>query len=471
VSGGVTFCTLMPMRAVPFRVVCLLGMNDGDFPRRGHQSDFDLLALPGLSRPGDRSRRDDDRYLMLEAVLAARDKLYVSWVGRNVRDNTEQPASVLVSQLRDYLAAGWDLDLAERTTVHALQPFSRRYFERGGLLTYAGEWRSAHAGQDVPAVVDDALPPFEPEPDIRLKLGELASFLRQPARYFFRRRLGVQFTQQEVIGEDEEPFALDALDRYTLEDTLLDDSGDPEPLDDVRQVLAARAERLAREGVLPIGQVGRRWQQQLVDELVPVRRAWLALGARYPQAAPKLAVALDLDGLLLDDWIDRLRTGGGEHVWLVQVSGKLLDKKGAPRGEKLVLPWLRQLAAGASGAAVTGYLVGRDATLTMAPIAPGDALACLRALAHLWRANLDAPLPVACRTALAHLSGGDPRAVYDPGFETDGEVADACLARLWPEFAALRAAAGWPAVAEALYGPLAAWIAESVTVAAHAEAP
>ena len=125
VSGGVTFCTLMPMRAVPFRVVCLLGMNDGDFPRRARQADFDLLALPGMARPGDRSRRDDDRYLMLEALLAARDKLYISWVGRNVRDNSEQPASVLVSQLRDYLAAGWELDLDahdHRARAAAVQP-------------------------------------------------------------------------------------------------------------------------------------------------------------------------------------------------------------------------------------------------------------------------------------------------------------------------------------------------------------
>ena len=78
-----------------------------------------------MARPGDRSRRDDDRYLMLEALLAARDKLYVSWVGRNVRDNSEQPPSVLVSQLRDYLAAGWDLDLRRadhRAPAAAVQP-------------------------------------------------------------------------------------------------------------------------------------------------------------------------------------------------------------------------------------------------------------------------------------------------------------------------------------------------------------
>jgi exodeoxyribonuclease V gamma subunit len=472
VSGGVTFCTLMPMRAVPFKVVCLLGMNDGDFPRRGHQSDFDLLALPGMARPGDRSRRDDDRYLMLEALLAAREKLYVSWVGRNVRDNTEQPASVLVSQLRDYLKAGWELDLDQRTTVHALQPFSRRYFERGGLLTYAGEWRSAHrafdAGEEAVAG-DDALPPYELDPEYRLKLGELVSFLRQPARYFFRRRLGVDFGSKEVVGEDEEPFSLDALERFFLEDALLDDSGMPEQQAEVRQVLDQRAQRLVREGRLPIGLVGKQWQQQLVEELVPVRRSWLALGARYPAPAPKLAVSLEIDALgagpiLLDDWIDKLRSNEGETVWLMQISSRVLDRKGAPRGDKLIGPWLRQLAAAAGGARITGYLVARDATLQLDPIDPAIAHAALENIVALWRANLDRPLAVACKTALAHLAGGDPREVYDGGFEINGEVDDPCLARLWPEFTVLRAAGDWPRTAEMLYGPLAAWLGDSVTV-------
>jgi len=466
VSGGVTFCTLMPMRAVPFRVVCLLGMNDGDFPRRAQQADFDLLALPGMGRPGDRSRRDDDRYLMLEALLAARDKLYVSWVGRNVRDNTEQPASVLVSQLRDYLEKGWHMDVGAHTTVHALQPFSRRYFERGGLLTYAGEWRSAH--RDAVSEGDGPLPPYELEPEYRLKLGELAGFLRQPARYFFRRRLGVNFGHLEVVGEDEEPFSLDALERYLLEDTLLDDSGTQEARGEVRQVLAARAGRLAREGVLPIGLIGRQWQQQLVDELVPVRSGWLALGARYPQAAPKLAVSLDLQGVLLDDWIDRLRSNDERTVWLMQISSKVLDRKGAPRGDKLIGPWLRQLAAGAMGEAIGGWLVARDGIVEMAPIAQDVARATLENLVRLWRENLDRPLPVACKTALAQLQEGDgrsdPRETYDGGFEIDGEVSDPCLARLWPEFALLRAAGGWPEVAEALYGPLVAWLRDGVTV-------
>jgi exodeoxyribonuclease V gamma subunit len=379
---------------------------------------------------------------------------------------------VLVSQLRDYLANGWDLDLIDRTTVHALQPFSRRYFERGGLLTYAGEWRSAHrtgeSGDEL-ETGDDALPPYELDRDYRLKLGELLSFLRQPARYFFRRRLGVDFGSREVVGEDEEPFSLDALERFFLEDVLLDDSGTPEAQAEVRQVLDARAQRLVREGRLPIGLVGKQWQQQLVEDLLPVRRGWLALGARYPAPAPKLVVSLDIGGILLDDWIDKLRSNDGETVWLMQISSRVLDRKGAPRGDKLVGPWLRQLAAAASGARITGYLVARDATLELPPIDPAIAHAALENIVALWRANLDRPLAVACKTALAHLAGGDPREVYDGGFEINGEVDDPCLARLWPEFAVLRAAGDWPRTAEMLYGPLAAWLRDSVNVTRFGE--
>jgi exodeoxyribonuclease V gamma subunit len=411
-----------------------------------------------MARPGDRSRRDDDRYLMLEALLAARDKIYKSWVGRNVRDNSEQPASVLVSQLRDYLKAGWELDLHATTTEHALQPFSRRYFERGGLLTYAGEWRAAHA--EAIAVGDAVLPPFELEPGYQLKLGELANFLKQPARYFFRRRLSVWFADAEELGQDEEPFALNALERYFLEDSLLDDSGVPEPEDDVRAALSARAERLAREGVLPIGQAGRMWQEDLVAALVPVRTAWLALNARFPDSAPKQAVGLDFDGIRLDDWIDRLRSNGDETAWLMQMSSKVLDKEGQPRGEKLIGPWLRQLAAAACGHPVSGYLVARDAVVAMAPLDAQAAHAQLAALVALWRQNLDQPLPVACKTALALLRDGDARATYDGGFQIGGEVEDLCLARLWPDFAAFSASGEWLETSKALYGPLAQWLAE-----------
>jgi exodeoxyribonuclease V gamma subunit len=457
VSGGVTFCTLMPMRAVPFRVVCLLGMNDGDFPRRASRADFDLLALPGMARPGDRSRRDDDRYLMLEAVLAARDMLYVSWCGRNARDNSEQPPSVLVAQLTDYLKAGWHLDLLDRTTEHALQPFSRRYFEQGGLLTYAAEWRSAHAAAIGPAL-PAGLPPYELDERFRLKLAGLAAFLRQPVKYFFDKRLGVRFADSALVGEDEEPFVLDALDRYFLEDEMLEDDG-AEDEENVRTSLTDRAARLQREGVLPIGVIGDRVRDSLIAALLPVRRAWLQLRGAYPEGAPKLPIGLELNGVILEDWIDGLRADGAAKVWLAQMSSKALDKAGQPRGDKLFVAWLRQLAAAAQGEPVTGLLVARDAVLSM-PAPDGDAArATLADLVALWRRGMDGPLPVASKTALALVSGGDPRETYEHGFDRRGEKDDLCLYRLWPEYADLAAEPDFVATAHALYGPLVDWLA------------
>jgi exodeoxyribonuclease V gamma subunit len=466
VSGGVTFCTLMPMRAVPFRVVCLLGMNDGDFPRRAPKADFDLLAQPGQARPGDRSRRDDDRYLMLEALLAARDKLYISWVGRNVRDNSEQPPSVLVSQLRDYLVNGWNLDRRDlRTTEHALQPFSRRYFEEGGLLTYAREWREAH-GEEMAADDGAELPGYEIDDKFRLKLASLTNFLRQPARFFFRQRLGVMFGESALVGEDEEPFSLNGLERYQLEDEMLGGDAEEEELEQVYDKLNARAEELVRKGVLPIGLVGQQYRYQLVEALAPVRSAWLTLRAHYPLAAPKVALNLVLAGVPLDDWIDQLRSNGNETVWLMQMSSKVTDKQGKPRGDKLIAMWLRQLAVAAAGMPVTGHLVARDAIVTMKPLDQGEAREALRELVCLWRDGMNRPLPTACKTALALAQGGDPRAVYDGGFEASGESDDLCLARLWPDFATLSAHPDFADISEALYGPLANWLEQHITIAA-----
>src|SRR5690606_21120122 len=96
-TGAVTFCTMVPMRSLPFRVVCLLGLDDGAFPRRTPASGFDLIGRH--PRRGDRARRLDDRYLLLETLLSAREALYLSYVGRDPRDNAKLPPSVLLSEV------------------------------------------------------------------------------------------------------------------------------------------------------------------------------------------------------------------------------------------------------------------------------------------------------------------------------------------------------------------------------------
>jgi len=465
VSGGVTFCTLMPMRAVPFKVICLLGMNDGDFPRRSQHVDFDLLALPDMQRPGDRSRRDDDRYLMLEALLSARSKLYISWVGHNIRDNSEQPCSVLVAQLRDYLAAGWQCDLNAMTHHHPLQPFSRHYFEKDGLLTYAKEWRKAHTFAADDSASDAVLPEWPLEPDFKLRIAELARFVKQPVKYFFRERLGVLFSDDQSAGEDEEPFGLDSLEEYALVDSLLSDAGEPEAIGQVSAQLKEKAARLGREGVMPIGLAGQYWQEKLVKELAPIRREWLKLCAAYPLPAEKIPVMLTQEDIHLEDWLDRIQTNGDELVWLTQIASRITSKE-KPRGEKLVDAWIRLLVAAALGHVVTGYLVARDAILIMEPLEPDSSQAILTNLLQLWRTGRNRPLPTACRTALAFIAEGSPWDVYNGGYDNNppAESADLCLARLWPSYAELSAEPEFDGCSRALYQPLKDWLDSKVKV-------
>ena len=468
VSGGVTFCTLLPMRAVPYRVVCLLGMNDGDFPRRTSRADFDLLAVPQLARPGDRSRRDDDRYLMLEAVLSARDTLYVSWSGRSVHDNSDQPPSVLVAQLRDYLRQGWQTDLAQQTTEHPLQPFSRRYFEAGGPKTYAREWRGAHdvALRGVPA---EAAPADAVASKVSLSFGDLERFLRQPVEQFFRHTLKVDFRSAISTADNDEPFSFDGLDSYQLDTFLLADQGPLESLTEIPARLAQRAARLAREGKLPIGHLGTQWQTSRVEELVPVRAAWVALSSRLAASDTKFPVSLQVGSVTLEDWLDGVRKNDSDYLWLTRTASKvttMAKKESVARPEKII-PWfVRQLALSAAGHRIRGFLVGRDAVLELPAIDPAEASATLHTLLMLWQQGMVHPLPTALRTAVALLTGGESvaRLVYDGASyannQSSPEGALPALARLWPDYAALAATPGHAEISAQLYTPLLDWAAK-----------
>ncbi len=456
-ASGITFCSLLPLRSVPFRVVCLLGMNDGAFPADGARVDFDLMALPGMARPGDRARRDDDRYLMLEALLSARQCFSVSWSGRSPRDDSAQPPSVLVGQLRDYLAAGWRAAggdgaalLRERTTEHPLQPFSRRYFERGPLHTHAREWFAAHR----------AAPPASPPPpladagDAALELAELAAFLRNPVRAYFRRSLDVAFDDGADERLDDEPFALDGLARHQALRRLLDDP----------RHLPRGLARLAADAALPWAEPGRRAAAALLAQAQPMLRCWAALTAAPP--APRQALRWTAAGVRLDDWLDGLR--GAPPSWLELTPSRLLER-GRARADRLLGAWLKTLAAAACAQPCGGWLIGADAVLRLPAPRPAAAREQLDVLLAAWRDGQREPLPWALRTALASVAGGDARAAYEGGFgDVPADVAEPCLARVYPDFAALAADGRHAHYAEHLFAPLLAWARDAVEVLEHA---
>jgi len=470
IGGGVTFATLMPMRAIPFRVVALLGMNDGDYPRSRPPLDFDLMGQDW--RPGDRSRREDDRYLFLEAVLSARDHLHISWVGRAIQDDRERPPSVLVAQLRDHVAAGWrlagtgsgegaDTDtgtetdtagapparcealLAALTVQHRLQPFHPDHFSQAPtadprLRSFAHEWRAswlptmaqatseASAQPTAPAgspLAGAALPPWLPEGPLSLR--SLADFLKDPPKAFLRQRLGVVLDQDDELSAEHEPFALDGLQHWQVQNSLIEaqraalDEGRPR-----EAALAQALDRLRRQAVLPPGAFGARAQAELAEPMDALFTTWARLLQAWPERLPDELLHLPgpagphAQALTLDDSLDALRGNGqGRRVRLVLDSGSFLQQvSGASantrqrrwRREALARHWVAHLAAevqrhrGAAEdeasaaddpAGLVTIALSKHGMAVFRPLGVAEARSAWQALLSAYQAGMARPLP------------------------------------------------------------------------------
>jgi exodeoxyribonuclease V gamma subunit len=500
-AGGVTFCTLMPMRAIPFKAVCLLGMNDGDYPRRSPRADFDLMRLTGMSRPGDRSRRDDDRQLMLEALLSARQVLYVSWSGRSVRDNSEQPPSVLVSQLRDEIDLLWGKGMATRlTTVHPLQAFSRTYFEEGsGLQTYAKEWRAAQSTTLVGAVSDREalaekpsrsetaptgasvarLPTLESANGVPvITLTQLTRFLRKPVGAFFRERLQVHLEDERSELHDEELFGLAGLDLYQLIDHELQHVPTELSADTLPAHVQQVVHRLRQAGALPLAGVGKLAAEHLKARLQAMLGAALRERQAYPDAAERLLVDLVHPQVALQDALSDVRVGEGGQMSLHLRASDLANLKSkTPQAhpDKLIDIWLLSLAAAAMDQPLRCVVVGRNAVLRMAEPEPEAARAQLTVLLAVWAEGMRWPLPLPPGVALQWLKDPDnPNALADAYEGSDFKRAekdkDPALARTYLTMEDLLATGQFERLAQTVYAPLKAW-AEQAEIETLPDAP
>ncbi|WP_416558837.1 exodeoxyribonuclease V subunit gamma [Limnohabitans sp. yimb22184] len=494
-AGGVTFCTLMPMRAIPFQAVCLLGMNDGDYPRRSPRADFDLMGLPGMTRPGDRSRRDDDRQLMLEALLSARQVLYVSWSGRSVRNNSEQPPSVLVSQLRDEIDLLWGKDTAMNlTTVHPLQPFSRAYFEAGsGLQTYAKEWRAAQMDLQREATPAAECPSALASSDIReqglaptgyagllpvlesangvpvITLLQLARFLRKPVGAFFRERLQVHLEDERSELHDEELFGLGGLDLYQLLDHELQHVPADLSADELPSHVARVVQHLREAGALPLAGVGMLEAQKLTHILQTQLAAALRERGAYPDMAERVLVDQTHPQVSLQDALGGVLAGEGGQMLLSLRANDVADlkpKTPLARPEKLIDIWLQSLAAAAMGHSVRCVVVGRNAVVRAEPLDPEAARTQLQTLLATWAEGMRWPLPLPPSVALQWLKDREnTNALADAyegsDFKSAEKDKDPALARTYPTVQDLLATGALDRLAQAVYAPLKAWAAEA----------
>ncbi len=252
-TGHLTICTLVPMRSVPHRVVCVLGLDDGEFPRRAYRDGDDLM----LHDPhvGERDARSEDRQMLLDALLAATERLIITHTGNDERTNGRRPPAVPVGEL---------LDMVERSggsregvrVCHPLQPFDPRNFTPGAVIETQPWGFDRHALAGAHALIDPrhAPPPFLPEPlpptgDPIIELDRLVRFAERPIRTLLRDRLGILVRESFEEVEDALPVELDGLEKWGVGTRLLEGVLAGVDLEDCVRAEQAR-------GLMPPGRLG-----------------------------------------------------------------------------------------------------------------------------------------------------------------------------------------------------------------------
>lgn len=411
-TGAVTFCTMVPMRSLPFRLVCLLGLDDGALPRRTPAAGFDLIARH--PRRGDRARRLDDRYLLLETLLSAREALYLSYVGRDPRDNAELPPSVLVSEILEAVdqtatCGQASARASERIVVaHPLQPFSPGNFEDGRRTGFAAPWfRAARRLAEPPATPEPFASPL-PEPDadwLTVEPSLLLKCFQNPARFLLEQRLGLRLADAEQAIAADEPFALEGPARGGLRRLAL--SAVEHGWREADERAVARA-----AGWLPPGELGYAlWGR----ERGPVRAFAPRLFDARPEAAPQpLPVDTSLAGVRVHGWLDGV-TAEGLFDWRLTRPGPW----DLPRF------WLRHLLLNLSATAGIGResrLLSPAGDWRLGPL--DDAAALLEPWLAAYRQALCEPLPL-----LTRASHDFAQALASPGARSQKPPVEAARAK------------------------------------------
>jgi exodeoxyribonuclease V gamma subunit len=294
VPGGVVhFSRLGALRLLPYRVVCILGLEDTAYPRREVANEFDLLAQDDRPRAGDRSRRDDDKAIFLEALMAAQDHFLLFYNGASNNQAAAFPPSTLISQLTDYLGrrviGGRKRVEQQCWHKHRLQPFSPSYFISTNASSFAEEWLSA--SQSVRSLsatasrfVDARIVLAEHEHIQSISLDTLNRFYQHPAKYFLSQQLKLHIRELNDQHADEEPLRLDHLAQWQLRQQCLADGDVP-------------LSQLRASGQLPVGVIGEVYCQQTEDDVQALKQA-LQRYQRQPNLERVMLVDAQLNALL-----------------------------------------------------------------------------------------------------------------------------------------------------------------------------
>jgi exodeoxyribonuclease V gamma subunit len=446
--GGITFCEARPLRSIPARVVCLLGLDEKSFPRKEKHLSFDLMAYK--PRLGDRSARKDDRYLFLETLLSARDCFYVSYVGQGVKDNEPRLPSVVLCELLDYIGEHYSLSKESLTTVHPLQAFSWKYFidesakdsyaaKLGikipdNLISYSAEDKELAKlrFEDFKAVnfADNELQEI-PEELYRIDLDDLCDFFANPAKYFLQKCLQI-YPQIRDLPElvDCENFELSGLERHKIAERILKEQL-PRDVDfDSNNFKNLMQKHFHVSGVLPVKAWGDIEFTKFLDDFIPFAKG-IAEKIGQPLEALNENHTFE-NGVLLQACFDDLYTVGGEKQ---QIQFKYSNVKS--KAKHLIRASLYELAANAMEVVPENSalkLIGKDGEKSFGSKNSEAAKEKLARLTDLYLEGLRKPLAFFPDTSLAYVKKGDINAAlkkwessknYSDGTSLPGEGDDA----------------------------------------------
>ena len=260
--GQLTFCSMLPMRSIPFKVIALLGVNEGEFPKVDRHPTFDLVGQN--FRLGDRSRRADDRYQFLEVLLSARQQIIITYIGLSIHHNDDIPPSVVISELLDVLEHSYQMRSV--ITKHPLQAFSRRYF-----IEDSEHFSFSQADYETMLALQAEKPEMErwwqglvvktPESKV-IDINDLFAFFRHPQHYFLKQQLDIRLFDSAKEAEEREPFVLDKLDAYNINQQWIEHELNDQPFS--LQKLLARGQWVS--GI--VGELEYQSQQLAIAEFV-----------------------------------------------------------------------------------------------------------------------------------------------------------------------------------------------------------
>lgn len=289
-SGGITFCSLIPMRSIPFKIVALLGMNAAQFPRKEIQSGFNMIQQK--PKKGDRNLKDNDKHLFLETVLSAQEHLFISYIGKNVKDNTSLPPSILVDELIDYIVSGItdsnEEDALETLVIqHPLHSFTPQPL---GVSNYMGIKGHSY---DPKSFIKPGTEKREPINELSIQ--ELVSFFKDPFAYYYKQVLNINYDERDLLLRETELFELDRIDLWLVKNDLL--ILEEEQLSDY-------IDSGIKKGTLPLKNVAVHALAELGEELKGTKKRLQNYVDGHSEKS--LPVALDIDGMVISGNIENI---------------------------------------------------------------------------------------------------------------------------------------------------------------------